>query len=111
MPASKAKPVNCCDMNQPKGSCCDKDISLLTRSPASEHVNAQDKCEVNTVKVQHQTHPKFSLFYSTQLPLIKVQALRKKLISHLLYISPLITVTKTHTRKMIKHVQLSMAEE
>ena len=58
MPASKAKPVNCCDMNQPNGSCCDKDIGLLTRSPASEHVNAQDKCEVVTqiVKLQPQTH-------------------------------------------------------
>ena len=58
MPASKAKPVNCCDMNQPNGSCCDKDIGLLTRSPASEHVNAQDKCEIVTqnVKLQPQTH-------------------------------------------------------
>ena len=58
MPASQAKPVNCCDMNLQKRSSYDKDIGLLTRSPASEHVNAQDKCEVNTVnvKLQPQTH-------------------------------------------------------
>ena len=58
MPASKAKPVNCCDMNQANGSCSDKDIGLLARSPASEQLNAQDKCEVITknVKLQPQNH-------------------------------------------------------
>ena len=61
MPASKAKPVNCCDMNHQNRSCHDKDIGLLTRSPASEHVNAQDKCEIVTqnVKLQPQTHHSF----------------------------------------------------
>ena len=61
MPASQAKTVNCRDMNHQNRSCHDKDIGLLTRSPASEHVNAQDKCEVNTVnvKLQPQTHHSF----------------------------------------------------